>query len=93
MKCAGGDLTRAALALQRLEQPKGRGKRYRLKVAGGGALLIDESYNANPTSVRAALALLGQSRVGPSVAASPCSATCSNWVRTARTFMRAFWMP
>jgi UDP-N-acetylmuramyl-tripeptide synthetase/UDP-N-acetylmuramoyl-tripeptide--D-alanyl-D-alanine ligase len=63
-KCAGADLTRSALALQRLVQPKGRGKRHVLKVPGGGALLIDESYNANPTSMRAAIALLGQSRVG-----------------------------
>jgi UDP-N-acetylmuramyl-tripeptide synthetase/UDP-N-acetylmuramoyl-tripeptide--D-alanyl-D-alanine ligase len=63
-KCVGADLTRAALALQRLEQPKGRGKRYVLRVPGGGALLIDESYNANPTSMRAAIALLSQSRVG-----------------------------
>ena len=32
---------------------------------GGAALLIDESYNANPTSMRAALALLGQAPLGP----------------------------
>jgi UDP-N-acetylmuramoyl-tripeptide--D-alanyl-D-alanine ligase len=32
---------------------------------GGEALLIDESYNANPASMRAALALLGQAVVGP----------------------------
>jgi UDP-N-acetylmuramoyl-tripeptide--D-alanyl-D-alanine ligase len=32
---------------------------------GGTALLIDESYNANPASMRAALALLGQANVGP----------------------------
>jgi UDP-N-acetylmuramoyl-tripeptide--D-alanyl-D-alanine ligase len=28
-------------------------------------LLIDESYNANPASMRAAIALLGQAEVGP----------------------------
>ena len=32
---------------------------------GGAALLIDESYNANPVSMRAALALLGQAQIGP----------------------------
>jgi len=32
---------------------------------GGKALLIDESYNANPASMRAALALLGHANVGP----------------------------
>ena len=31
---------------------------------GGSGLLIDESYNANPASMRAALALLGQADVG-----------------------------
>jgi len=38
---------------------KGRGARHRLKVPGGHALLIDESYNANPTSMRATLTQLG----------------------------------
>jgi UDP-N-acetylmuramoyl-tripeptide--D-alanyl-D-alanine ligase len=36
-----------------------------LEVRGGPLLLIDESYNANPASMRAALALLGQAEVGP----------------------------
>jgi UDP-N-acetylmuramoyl-tripeptide--D-alanyl-D-alanine ligase len=35
-----------------------------LEVPGGTVLLIDESYNANPASMRAALALLGQADVG-----------------------------
>jgi UDP-N-acetylmuramoyl-tripeptide--D-alanyl-D-alanine ligase len=39
---------------------KGRGARHRLPFAGGHALLIDESYNANPASMRATLAQLGQ---------------------------------
>ncbi|WP_075217157.1 UDP-N-acetylmuramoylalanyl-D-glutamyl-2,6-diaminopimelate--D-alanyl-D-alanine ligase [Mongoliimonas terrestris] len=63
-KLVGADLVRAGLALQRLEQPKGRGKRHRLRTAGGTAVLIDESYNANPTSVAAAVALLGQTSLG-----------------------------
>lgn len=61
-KLVGADLSRAMIALQRLEQPKGRGKRHILKVGGGTALLIDESYNANPTSMGAAIALLKQSK-------------------------------
>jgi UDP-N-acetylmuramoyl-tripeptide--D-alanyl-D-alanine ligase len=56
----GADLALAALALAELKPPVGRGERVTLDMPGGTALLIDESYNANPTSVRAALALLGQ---------------------------------
>src|SRR5262249_11496751 len=37
-----------------------------LALPGGEAILIDESYNANPASMRAALALLGQAPVAPS---------------------------
>jgi len=61
---AGADLALAALALQRLEPASGRGARLALELPGGRALLIDESYNANPASMRAALALLGQAPLG-----------------------------
>ncbi|HYU11790.1 MAG TPA: UDP-N-acetylmuramoylalanyl-D-glutamyl-2,6-diaminopimelate--D-alanyl-D-alanine ligase, partial [Stellaceae bacterium] len=61
----GADLALASLALAALEPPTGRGQRITLSLPGGGsALLIDESYNANPASMRAALALLGQARTG-----------------------------
>src|ERR1044072_9144081 len=56
----GADLALAALALADLKPPTGRGERVMLDLPGGAVLLIDESYNANPTSMRAALALLGQ---------------------------------
>jgi UDP-N-acetylmuramoyl-tripeptide--D-alanyl-D-alanine ligase len=62
---AGADLALAALALAGLEPPTGRGARLMLDVPGGSALLIDESYNANPASMGAALALLGQAPIGP----------------------------
>jgi UDP-N-acetylmuramoyl-tripeptide--D-alanyl-D-alanine ligase len=63
---AGADLALAALALVNLKPPSGgRGERITLDLPGGEALLIDESYNANPASMRAALALLGQAPIGP----------------------------
>jgi UDP-N-acetylmuramoyl-tripeptide--D-alanyl-D-alanine ligase len=62
---AGADLALAALALAKLQPASGRGARISLEMPGGTALLIDESYNANPASMRAALALLGHSQVGP----------------------------
>lgn len=63
-KLMGADLARAALALSEAKPAKGRGVQQALKMPGGELLLIDESYNANPASVRAALALLGQAKPG-----------------------------
>lgn len=60
----GADLAMAALALNNLRPASGRGTRTVLTVPGGNALLIDESYNANPASMQAAIALLGQVPVG-----------------------------
>ncbi len=59
------DLALAALALGELRPAGGRGARVTLQLPGGTAVLIDESYNANPASMRAALALLGHAQVGP----------------------------
>lgn len=56
----GGDLGAAGLALAEMGGLKGRGQRFRMNVPGGQAVLIDESYNANPASMRATLAQLGQ---------------------------------
>ena len=60
----GADLALAALALAEQAPAAGRGTRIALGVPGGSALLIDESYNANPLSMRAAFALLGQAPIG-----------------------------
>jgi UDP-N-acetylmuramoyl-tripeptide--D-alanyl-D-alanine ligase len=54
----GVDLSRALPALAEISPPPGRGQRTVLEVGGGKALLIDESYNANPASMRAALEAL-----------------------------------
>jgi UDP-N-acetylmuramoyl-tripeptide--D-alanyl-D-alanine ligase len=61
---AGADLALAALALAEFEPVSGRGAPIAIDLPGGPALVIDESYNANPASVEAALALLGQAQVG-----------------------------
>jgi UDP-N-acetylmuramoyl-tripeptide--D-alanyl-D-alanine ligase len=58
VRAAGGDLASAGLALAEMGGMKGRGARHTLDVAGGTALLIDESYNANPASMRATLKAL-----------------------------------
>ena len=60
---AGADLARAGLAMADLEAVKGRGQQHKLTMPKGSFRLIDESYNANPTSMSAALALLGASRL------------------------------
>ncbi len=52
-------------ALADLKPPVGRGERTMLQVGGGEALLIDESFNANPASMRAALAVLGSLEMPP----------------------------
>lgn len=62
VKLVGGDLAKAGLALADIEAVKGRGQQHRLSFPGGRVILIDESYNANPTSMRAALALLGAAK-------------------------------
>jgi len=56
-----GDILNAAAALSHFSALKGRGARFKVKAGSGTAEIIDESYNANPASMSAALALLGSS--------------------------------
>jgi UDP-N-acetylmuramoyl-tripeptide--D-alanyl-D-alanine ligase len=58
LHAVGADVMRGLPALARISAAAGRGERTVLKATGGDILLIDESYNANPTSVRAALAAM-----------------------------------
>ncbi len=68
VRAVGADLGAAGLALADMGGLAGRGARLEIAVAGGEpdakgqrrALLIDESYNANPASMRATLAQLGR---------------------------------
>src|SRR3984885_14179106 len=61
----GADLALAALALADFAPVSGRGAPIAIELGGGPALVLDESYNANPASVEAALAVLGRAPIGP----------------------------
>jgi UDP-N-acetylmuramoyl-tripeptide--D-alanyl-D-alanine ligase len=58
LKALGADPMRCLNALVKVTAPAGRGARTTFSVRDGRLLLIDESYNANPASVRAALAAM-----------------------------------
>jgi UDP-N-acetylmuramoyl-tripeptide--D-alanyl-D-alanine ligase len=60
VRAVGGDLGAAGLAMAEMAGLAGRGARIELAAKGGTALLIDESYNANPASMAATLAQLGR---------------------------------
>jgi UDP-N-acetylmuramoyl-tripeptide--D-alanyl-D-alanine ligase len=63
VEAIGAPRERAAASLARFGAGDGRGKQTRLSLPGGRrVVLVDESYNANPTSMRAALSLLGELR-------------------------------
>jgi UDP-N-acetylmuramoyl-tripeptide--D-alanyl-D-alanine ligase len=59
VEAMGGDLAAAGLALADMAGLKGRGERHTITLDGGEALLIDESYNANPASMAATLKTFG----------------------------------
>jgi len=58
-KLAGADLRKAADALGVVPAQAGRGARRVIETKAGPVGIVDESYNANPASMRAALATLG----------------------------------
>ena len=60
---AGIDITALASTLGALKLPPQRGLQHELSWGGCQIRLIDESYNANPESMRAAIALLGQAKL------------------------------
>lgn len=59
VEALGCDIGLSGLALSEMGGLKGRGERHWIALDGGKALLIDESYNANPASMAATLKSLG----------------------------------
>ena len=60
VRAAGAPVKLAARALGTVGPGTGRGERCRVPIAGGFCELIDESYNASPAAVRAAIATLAE---------------------------------
>lgn len=59
---AGGDMEAAARGFSDIIPQAGRGKEHVLKLPQGVCLLIDDTYNASPASIAAALAVLNERR-------------------------------
>lgn len=61
----GADLDAAIRGLANWRPPPGRGTRERVPLSGGAFDLFDDAYNANPTSIAAALEVLAATEPRP----------------------------
>ena len=68
VEAMGADLAAAGLAMAEMPGMPGRGARVHVALEGGEAVLIDESYNANPLSISATLRQLGREKAARKVA-------------------------
>jgi UDP-N-acetylmuramoyl-tripeptide--D-alanyl-D-alanine ligase len=66
VEAVGADVFAAARAFGEIKPPKGRGERLSISLGDGSVELIDDSYNASPVSIAAALEVLAQAELGPS---------------------------
>ena len=69
VEALGADTEKAAGQLAYVSAPARRGERHAVQIPGGSFIVIDDSYNANPASMRAALAVLGTAEGGRRLAA------------------------
>ncbi len=65
VRAMGADLGLAALAMAEVAASKGRGERHHIEYGDGSILIIDESYNASPVAMTAAIETLGTVEVAP----------------------------
>ncbi|GAB6051610.1 UDP-N-acetylmuramoyl-tripeptide--D-alanyl-D-alanine ligase [Magnetospira thiophila] len=64
VQALGADPLAAAAALADLQAPKGRGQGHDIELPDGVLRVIDESYNASPVSMGAAIEVLGRLEPG-----------------------------
>jgi UDP-N-acetylmuramoyl-tripeptide--D-alanyl-D-alanine ligase len=65
-QAAGADLKKAADAFRTLALAEGRGGAQNVNLPGGGGItVVDESYNASPVAVEAAIRVLSRREPGP----------------------------